>query len=157
MLVLKYCQTFQTQFEIQNSGSRHAVVRQSVRQSSGSKAISRHYSGYFQIYSMRNSWDCKFIHCAAHGAERLFFSVKLEICLFFWTIALTQHIKVQTENIHCPLFGNPSFFQWMNESTKIDKSTKLTGSILESWRSEATPSATPFFKRAYKISHSTGL
>ena len=29
--------------------------------------------------------------------------------------------------------------------------------ILVSWESEATPSATPFFKRAYKISHFPGL
>ena len=29
--------------------------------------------------------------------------------------------------------------------------------ILGSWGSEATPSATPFFKRAYKICHSLGL
>ena len=29
--------------------------------------------------------------------------------------------------------------------------------IIVSWESEATPSATPFFKRAYKISHFPGL
>ena len=29
--------------------------------------------------------------------------------------------------------------------------------LIVSWESEATPSATPFFKRAYKISHFPGL
>ena len=107
------------------SGSRQAVVRQPsgsrqvvVRQSSGSQAISNLF--------IENPWDCKFIHCAAHGAERLFvLYVKIEIMSFFSEhIVLTQHKKVQTENIS---FWEPLLFsmnEWIHKNRqeyKVDR------------------------------------
>ena len=54
---------------------------------------------------------------------------------------------------------------WINfHSSYLETTYKLNNAAMAeqtqtvvSWGSEATPSVTPFFKRAYKISHPTGL
>ena len=51
---------------------------------------------------------------------------------------------------HGVIYGN-SF--WNCQSLVAQWSLKFNIAALVSWGSEATPSATPFFKRAYKISH----
>ena len=44
-------------------------------------------------------------------------------------------------------------FCYLNSSKIANKSDGVQATVLVSWQSEATPSATLFFKRAYKISH----
>ena len=53
-----------------------------------------------------------------------------------------------------PYLGSKKQTLWASWSDELHKNWSY---ILVSWVSEATPSATPFFKRAYKISHFPGL
>ena len=46
---------------------------------------------------------------------------------------------------------------FLSLSSSMEMETGWGNSMVVSWGSEATPLATPFFKMAYKISHSPGL
>ena len=81
-------------------------------------------------------------------------SKSLEICIFeifykmiwfapWWFLTLvTQQCRPKTEKKSTTFYA---------DFKKVSK--KFLTTVTTQWESEATPSATPFFKRAYKISH----
>ena len=69
----------------------------------------------------------------------------------FYAISGTFYTLLNNTDLYLSYFILSYVFLGHNDSVEWG----LT--VLVSWESEATPSATPFFKRAYKISHFPGL
>ena len=76
-----------------------------------------------------------------------------------WTCSCRPAISVHGRKYKSTIFFDVSnsWFEHDLETCQQPRSTQIFVLWVVSWGLEATPSATPFFKRAYKISHNPGL